>query len=102
MKTLRAGSGATKTKPPEPRAPAVFGGKVSVRSVVNRYFRRFLTQFVNFILQEQFPSLHFMQFELVYRWVELLLLDFPLQRQMAAFEFGEMALQRHAQLLSRL
>jgi hypothetical protein len=34
--------------------------------------------------------------------MKLLLLDFPLQRQMAAFEFGEMALQGHAQLLSRL
>jgi hypothetical protein len=42
------------------------------------------------------------QFELIDRGVELLLLDFSLQRQVAAFEFGEMALQGHAQLLSRL
>jgi hypothetical protein len=75
--------------------------RINARSV-DRFFGRLFTQLVDFVLEQQFPSLQFVQFELVDRGVELLLLDFSLQRQVAAFEFGEMALQRHAQLLSRL
>jgi hypothetical protein len=61
-----------------------------------------LPQFGDFVLQQQFASLEFMQFELVYGWMELFLLDLPLKRHVTAFEFGEMALQGHAQLLSML
>jgi len=69
---------------------------------VDRFFGRLFTQLVDFVLEQQLPSLQFVQFELIDRGVELLLLDFSLQRQVAALEFGEMALQGHAQLLSRL
>lgn len=69
---------------------------------MRRHEKRFLTNFCDFVLEEQFASLQFMQFELVYGGMELFLLDFPLQRHVAAFEFGEMAMQGHAQLLSVL
>jgi len=52
-----------------------------------------LTQLGYFVFQEQFTSLEFMQFKFIRGRMNLLLLDFTLERQVTAFEFGEMALQ---------
>ncbi|WP_442459206.1 hypothetical protein [Rhodoblastus sp.] len=70
--------------------------------LVNHFLIGGLPKFRNFVLQYQFASLKFMQFELVNRGMELFLFDLPFKRHMPAFEFGEMALQGHAQLLSML
>jgi hypothetical protein len=72
------------------------------KTLVNHFLFGCLPKLRNFVLQYQFASLKFMHFELVYGGVELFLLDLPFKRHMAAFEFGEMALHGHAQLLSML
>jgi hypothetical protein len=80
--------------------PGGFIGLVDLS--VDQFFFGGLAQFRNFVLEQQLASFEFVYLELVEGGMELFLLDFPLKRHVTALEFGEMALQGHAQLLSML
>jgi hypothetical protein len=69
-------------------------------SSMDRGVDLFTFEFGYFVLELKLASLEFVQFEIVRSGERLFLLDFPLQRLVAAFEFGEMGLHGHAQLLS--
>jgi hypothetical protein len=80
--------------------PGGFIGLVDL--LMDQFFFGGLAQFRNFVLEQQLASFEFVYLELVEGGMELFLLDFPLKRHVTALEFGEMALQGHAQLLSML